>query len=114
MPSRLVLADAEENYESDVDALRAAGFRCGRRPQPARCRRPALRRLFRGALGTAEPDWLGEAEQVWARCPPTREVAVVPVWRKPWVVFVFVLGRDTSPATCCCAWVTGNDKSLAA
>nr|MDQ2723566.1 helical backbone metal receptor [Actinomycetota bacterium] len=89
----LVLANAEENRESDVDALRAAGVpvwtTAAAGSVPAAC--AALRRVFIDALGVEEPPWLGQAEQLWAQVPPTRESAVVPVWRKPWIV----LGRDT-------------------
>lgn len=92
----LVLANAEENREVDVAALRAAGVAvwttgaAGSVPQAC----AALRRMFVAALGVAEPPWLGAAERVWSPLPPTRERAVVPVWRKPWVV----LGRDTFAA----------------
>ena len=89
----LVLANAEENRESDVDALRTAGIpvwttaAAGSVPQAC----AVLRRMFVDALGVAEPQWLGQAERVWAAVPPTREWAVIPVWRKPWIV----IGRDT-------------------
>jgi len=89
----LVLANAEENRESDVDVLRAAGIpvwttaAAGSVPQAC----AVLRRVFVDALGVPEPEWLGHAEQVWAPVSPTREWAVIPVWRKPWIV----VGRDT-------------------
>jgi len=89
----LVLANAEENRESDVDALRDAGVpvwtTAAAASVPQAC--AALRRMFRAALDVAEPAWLGEAERIWSEVPSTTERAVVPVWRKPWIV----LGRDT-------------------
>ena len=44
------------------------------------------------ALGHPAPAWLQEARDAWAdppQLPPVR--AVVPIWRRPWMV----LGRDT-------------------
>jgi ABC-type Fe3+-hydroxamate transport system substrate-binding protein len=88
----LVVANAEENREEDVAALRAAGI-------PVWMTAPAtvdqaldsLGRLC-AALGSPDPGWLVEARAVWAdppRLPPV--TAVVPIWRRPWMV----LGRDT-------------------
>jgi ABC-type Fe3+-hydroxamate transport system substrate-binding protein len=88
----LVIANAEENRAEDVAALRAAGT-------PVWVTAPAtvdqaldsLDRLCT-VLGRPGPDWLQEARGAWAappRLPPTR--AVVPIWRRPWMV----LGRDT-------------------
>ncbi|MFU8871560.1 helical backbone metal receptor [Micromonospora sp. SL4-19] len=90
----LVLLNEEENRLADADALRAAGV-------PVRVTFPrtvpeALTQLgeLLTALGVAgEPDWLRAARRAWAGPPvpaPPRG-AVVPVWRRPWVV----LGRDT-------------------
>ncbi|CAM5241078.1 hypothetical protein SVIOM74S_04321 [Streptomyces violarus] len=41
----------------------------------------------------ARPRWLDEAEETWSSLPPppARLTAVVPIWRRPWMV----LGRDT-------------------
>ena len=89
----LVLANAEENRESDVDALRVAGVpvwtSAAPESVPQAC--AVLRRMFGEALQVPEPQWLGEAERLWATVPPTRARAVIPVWRKPWIV----VGRDT-------------------
>ncbi|MCW3815170.1 helical backbone metal receptor [Micromonospora sp. DR5-3] len=90
----LVLLNEEENRRADAAALQAAGV-------PVRVTFPrtvpeALTQLGElvAALGvTGEPDWLRAARRAWADLPaPTaRRAAVVPVWRRPWVV----LGRDT-------------------
>ncbi|PWR04980.1 cobalamin-binding protein [Micromonospora acroterricola] len=90
----LVLLNVEENRRGDADALRAAGV-------PVRVTYP---RTVPGALtelaellaelgAPAEPSWLLAARRAWAdppRLAPPRR-AVVPVWRRPWVV----LGGDT-------------------
>ncbi|AXX28220.1 cobalamin-binding protein [Actinosynnema pretiosum subsp. pretiosum] len=88
----LVLANGEENRPGDVAALRAAGVPVWVTGAPATV--PAalasLRRLFE-VVWAAEPGWLVRAEALWSRAEPVRVTAVVPVWRRPWVV----LGRDT-------------------
>ncbi|MET8348345.1 helical backbone metal receptor [Micromonospora sp. NPDC005206] len=90
----LVLLNVEENRRDDAEALRAAGV-------PVRVTYP---RTVPGALtelaellaelgAPAEPAWLRAARRAWAEPPrlePARR-AVVPVWRRPWVV----LGGDT-------------------
>jgi hypothetical protein len=50
----------------------------------------SLGRMF-AALGVAEPDWLAAAAKVWAEPTPPTVRAVIPVWRRPWIV----LGGDT-------------------
>ncbi|MFB7458622.1 MULTISPECIES: helical backbone metal receptor [unclassified Streptomyces] len=90
----LVIANEEENRKPDLDALRAAGLdvlvtEIRDLPQ-AFCE---LARVLRACGGTARPRWLDEAEAAWASppVPPRRTTAVVPIWRRPWMV----LGRDT-------------------
>ncbi|MFF5856547.1 helical backbone metal receptor [Streptomyces sp. NPDC012751] len=90
----LVIANEEENRPADLDALRAAGLRV--LVTEVRGVPQALTELDRvltacGAPG--RPRWLARAESVWTAPPrPARRVrAVVPVWRRPWMV----LGRDT-------------------
>jgi ABC-type Fe3+-hydroxamate transport system substrate-binding protein len=89
----LVVANAEENRDEDVAALRAAGI-------PVWVTAPAtvdealtsLDRLC-VVLGRPEPAWLRRVHDVWAAPPrvPSATTAVVPIWRRPWMV----LGRDT-------------------
>ena len=89
----LVIANSEENRPEDVAALRAAGVPVWVTEAPATVLAGigSTRRLLVEALGLPEPDWLAEADRLWARATPVWATAVVPVWRKPWVV----LGRDT-------------------
>ena len=91
----LVLANVEENRREDVAALRAAGVAVFvTYPATVPAALSTLRRMF-AVLGVSAPGWLAEAERVWTR-PTAGAVrrAVVPVWRRPWVV----LGRDTFAA----------------
>ncbi|MEN3307954.1 MAG: hypothetical protein V7603_4156 [Micromonosporaceae bacterium] len=88
----LVIANTEENREPDVLALRAAGVAvhvtCPRTVDESLVQ---MREMF-AVLGVPAPGWLARAASVWAAPPPggtTR--ALVPVWRRPWVV----LGSDT-------------------
>lgn len=89
----LVLANEEENRPADLAALRAAGLRVlvteiRTLPQAF----TELRRVLSDGCGLAPPDWLAEAEEAWHRARAEFAVtAVVPVWRRPWMV----LGRDT-------------------
>ncbi|MEU0534127.1 helical backbone metal receptor [Amycolatopsis tolypomycina] len=89
----LVLANSEENRQEDVERLRANGIPVW--VMAAAATVPAalgsLRRILTQAYELDEPEWLVTAEEVWRDTRPVRFHAVVPVWRKPWVV----LGRDT-------------------
>ncbi len=88
----LVVANAEENRDEDVAALRAAGV-------PVWMTAPAtvpqaLHSLggLCAVLGRPDPEWLTRARRAWADPPQLPGVrAVVPIWRRPWMV----LGRDT-------------------
>ncbi|MFE2721873.1 helical backbone metal receptor [Kitasatospora sp. NPDC059327] len=90
----LVIANDEENRRPDLDALRAAGL-----PVWVTDIRTldqafdSLHRLLTIGCGLARPTWLDAAEAAWADLPPrpTPRRAVVPIWRRPWMV----LGRDT-------------------
>lgn len=89
----LVLANSEENRPDDVDRLRADGIPVWVMAAPATVpgALASLRRLLTQAFRLREPDWLCAAEELWWESAPITATAVVPVWRKPWVV----LGRDT-------------------
>ncbi|WP_406166827.1 helical backbone metal receptor [Streptomyces canus] len=89
----LVIANEEENREPDLAALREAGLEV--LVTEVRDVPQAFLELARvvEACGVARPRWLDEAEESWsALTPPARRrTAVVPIWRRPWMV----LGRDT-------------------
>ena len=90
----LVIANEEENREPDLTALRGAGVEV--LVTEVRDVPQAFRELARvlDACGTpSRPRWLDEAERAWSELPRPgrRRTAVVPVWRRPWMV----LGRDT-------------------
>ncbi len=91
----LVLTNFEENRPADIAALRSAGVPVW--VTVIRTVPDALTSLQRmlTACGLARPGWLADAALVWAgpsggpggrRCR-----ALVPIWRRPWMV----LGRDT-------------------
>ena len=95
----LVLANEEENRAPDIEALRAAGAAVW--VTEVRTVDQALRSLDRmlvTACGLPRPDWLDRAEAAWSDSDapwagpgPATAAAVVPIWRRPWMV----LGRDT-------------------
>jgi ABC-type Fe3+-hydroxamate transport system substrate-binding protein len=97
----LVIANEEENREPDLTALRESGVEVlvtEVRDVPGAF--TELDRVLRACGARTRPRWLDEAESAWSRPPdPTdgpltpgrRTTAVVPVWRRPWMV----LGRDT-------------------
>ncbi|MEU4998983.1 helical backbone metal receptor [Streptomyces sp. NPDC021622] len=89
----LVIANEEENRAPDLAELRAAGIEV--LVTEVRDLPGAFRELARvlAACGSGRPRWLDEAEEAWARlpAPEVRLRAVIPIWRRPWMV----LGRDT-------------------
>jgi ABC-type Fe3+-hydroxamate transport system substrate-binding protein len=89
----LVVANAEENRPQDVERIRAAGVPVWVTAAAATVPEglASVRRLLTEALDLAAPDWLAAAEELWHPTRPVRHTAIVPVWRKPWVV----VGRDT-------------------
>lgn len=89
----LVLANSEENRPEDVERLRADGIAVWvmRAPETVPDALASLRRMLTQAFELAEPEWLCTAEDIWSATQPERVCALVPVWRKPWVV----LGRGT-------------------
>ncbi|MEU2263262.1 helical backbone metal receptor [Streptomyces sp. NPDC019645] len=89
----LVVANEEENREPDLAALRTAGVEV--LVTEVRTLPQAFTELQRvlDACGVPRPRWLDDAEAAWDAVEPPAEPrrAVVPVWRRPWMV----LGRDT-------------------
>ncbi|MGC9537998.1 helical backbone metal receptor [Streptomyces sp. UG1] len=90
----LVIANEEENREPDLAALRAAGVEVlvtEVRDVPQAF--VELARVLDACGVRARPRWLDEAEETWSSLPSpqSRTTAVVPIWRRPWMV----LGRDT-------------------
>jgi ABC-type Fe3+-hydroxamate transport system substrate-binding protein len=89
----LVLANEEENRPQDLAALRAAGLEVlvteiRSLPQAF----AELERVLVAGCALARPGWLEEAQTRWAAVRAEFDAtAVVPVWRRPWMV----LGRDT-------------------
>lgn len=89
----LVVANAEENRPEDVARIRADGIPVWVTAAAATVPEGlgSVRRLLTQGLDLAEPEWLLAAEDAWRTPKPVWATAVIPVWRKPWVV----VGRDT-------------------
>jgi ABC-type Fe3+-hydroxamate transport system substrate-binding protein len=89
----VVIANDEENREPDIAALVDRGqsvWVTAPRTVPAAL--SSLDRMLRLACGLERPAWLDDAVQSWAASyNGPRRRAVVPIWRRPWMV----LGRDT-------------------
>ena len=90
----LVLANEEENRAVDLEALRAAGVAVWvTAPRTLARAFSSLARVL-AACGVDRPGWLDEARRAWSNTfdgsPPTAR-AVVPIWRRPWMV----VGSDT-------------------
>ncbi|EMF00099.1 ABC transporter substrate-binding protein [Streptomyces mobaraensis NBRC 13819 = DSM 40847] len=90
----LVVANEEENRAPDLAALRAAGLAV--LVTEVRSLEQAfdeLERLLVAGCGLSAPGWLADARDAWRDVGAATPVlsAVVPVWRRPWMV----LGRDT-------------------
>jgi ABC-type Fe3+-hydroxamate transport system substrate-binding protein len=90
----VVLANEEENREPDLAALRAAGIAVWvTRIRTLDEALASLDRMITVACRLPRPAWLDAAEAAWADGPalePPRR-AVIPIWRRPWMV----LGSDT-------------------
>ena len=90
----VVVANEEENRPADLDALRAAGVAVWvTAPTTVDAALVSLDRILRLACRLPRPDWLDAADAVWSvpYAVPERRKALVPIWRRPWMV----LGRDT-------------------
>jgi ABC-type Fe3+-hydroxamate transport system substrate-binding protein len=88
----VVIANAEENREPDLDALRAAGIAVWvTAPTTLDESLASLGRMLSAIIGEV-PQWLDEARASWSTpyVGPRRR-AIVPIWRRPWMA----LGRDT-------------------
>ena len=88
----LVVANEEENRLVDLDALRVAGLAVWvTAPRTVPAGLASLGRMLT-VCGVPDPGWLAQARAAWASVhPSTRRTAVVPIWRRPWMV----VGRDT-------------------
>lgn len=88
----VVLANEEENRQPDLDALRAAGLavwvtRVRDLPEAL----TSLRRMITIACRQPHPAWLEAAESAWRQLDGAEPgagslAAVVPIWRRPWMV----------------------------
>jgi ABC-type Fe3+-hydroxamate transport system substrate-binding protein len=88
----VVIANAEENREADLAALRAAGIAVWvTAPTTLDESLTSLRRMLSAITGEV-PQWLDDARANWSTpyAGPRRR-AIVAIWRRPWMA----LGRDT-------------------
>ena len=97
MQPDLVIANAEENREPDLAALRAAGLRV--HVTDIRTVDGALSTLreLMDLLEAEDVGWLDRADAAWANPPQVTTTAggqvraIIPIWRRPWMH----LGSDT-------------------
>jgi ABC-type Fe3+-hydroxamate transport system substrate-binding protein len=89
----MVLANEEENRKQDLDALRQAGAAVWvTRIRTLSEALTSLTRMLTLACRLPRPAWLDAAAAAWQQAPALPPMAaVVPVWRRPWMV----LGNDT-------------------
>ena len=89
----VVIANKEENRELDVLRLREAGVAVWVTDiESVDQSFVSMRRLWRECLGAEIPDWLVEAEAIWAApARLTSKRIACCIWRDPWMV----VGRDT-------------------
>ncbi|MEV4008159.1 helical backbone metal receptor [Actinomadura sp. NPDC049753] len=89
----VVVGNTEENRPADVAALRAAGVPVWMtRIRTVEEALASLGRMLGEACRLPAPGWLAEASRVWADVEPGElRTAVIPIWRRPWMV----VGRDT-------------------
>ena len=85
----LVVANDEENRAEDIEAMRAAGLAVWvSGPRTLAGSFGSLRRML-AACGLGSPSWLDQARRVWSNTydgSAPRLTAVVPIWRRPWMV----------------------------
>ncbi|WP_329520477.1 helical backbone metal receptor [Spirillospora sp. NBC_01491] len=84
----LVIGNTEENRAPDVEALRAAGIPVWmteiRTVEEALA---SLRRMLVEGCRVPAPAWLADAARAWRETAPSaHRAAVVPIWRRPWMV----------------------------
>ncbi|GAA2452979.1 helical backbone metal receptor [Actinomadura vinacea] len=85
----LVVGNTEENRVPDIEALRGRGIPVWmteiRTVDEALV---SLRRMLAEACGVPAPGWLDAAARVWGGPRPEgpRRRAIVPIWRRPWMV----------------------------
>ena len=91
----VVLANEEENRAVDLAALRASGLAVWvTEVRTVDQAFHSLDRMLTVACGLERPAWLDAAEAAWAAVPASASVtrrAVIPIWRRPWMV----VGCDT-------------------
>ncbi|MDL4777064.1 helical backbone metal receptor [Actinomadura xylanilytica] len=84
----LVIGNTEENRAPDIEALRAAGIPVWmteiRTVEEALA---SLRRMLVEGCRVPAPAWLADAARAWRETEPSaHRAAVVPIWRRPWMV----------------------------
>lgn len=89
----VVVMNMEENRRTDADELAAKGVRVHvTYPRTVEAALDELGTMLRALGADEEPQWLRQAREEWAQPAPARpRTAIVPVWRRPWIV----AGGDT-------------------
>ncbi|MFB4318593.1 helical backbone metal receptor [Actinomadura sp. 21ATH] len=85
----VVVGNTEENRPPDVAALRAAGIAVWMTEiRTVGEALASLRRMLELACRLPAPAWLDEAARAWSGADPLdpRRTAIVPIWRRPWMV----------------------------
>lgn len=89
----VVVMNMEENRRADADEIKAAGIAVHvTYPRTVSAALDELGTMLDKLGAPEEPGWLMKARREWAKpAPATRSTAIVPVWRRPWIV----AGGDT-------------------
>jgi ABC-type Fe3+-hydroxamate transport system substrate-binding protein len=91
----VVIANDEENRDPDIASLRERGVAVWvTGPRTVADALTSLHRMLTECCGQSQPAWLDAAVAAWLAEPDDpgpRMSAVVPIWRRPWMV----LGSDT-------------------